>query len=221
MQSLHQFGYSYNNYYLIDIQRALSRTLRDALDIYHQVQSETTVRIIKLEALGLSPWQISASLMMVIMGFIVYYVIPYAFTFGDLPLFFLILIMILLGNSLAVTSPLSYPGMLFGLSLIGTILQPFVEKLIIYLLMWGKDYRSLSHLVRKNLGAHGNRNIKTAIMFTTSLAFMYYFNFFLVLTSFSIFAGSSFSLQGHTISESVQLARYHKASLHCDLFQWL
>ncbi len=92
------------------IQRALSRTLRDALDIYHQIQSETTVRIIKLEKLGLSPWQISgmllsissniwlASVSMIVMGFIVYYIIPYTFTFGDLPTFFLILILILLGN---------------------------------------------------------------------------------------------------------------------------
>lgn len=44
-----------NNYF----KRALSRTLRDALDIYHQIQSEITVRIIKLEKMGLSPWQFS------------------------------------------------------------------------------------------------------------------------------------------------------------------
>jgi ABC-type antimicrobial peptide transport system permease subunit len=41
------------------IQRALSKTLRDALDIYHQVQSETEVQIMKLEQLGLSPWQLA------------------------------------------------------------------------------------------------------------------------------------------------------------------
>eukprot|EP01119_Soliformovum_irregulare_P011698 TRINITY_DN2957_c0_g2_i5.p1 TRINITY_DN2957_c0_g2~~TRINITY_DN2957_c0_g2_i5.p1 ORF type:complete len:779 (-),score=230.88 TRINITY_DN2957_c0_g2_i5:26-2362(-) len=162
------------------IRRALSRTLRDALDIYHQVQSETSVSITKLEDLGLSPWQVTASLMMVVMGFVVYYIIPYAFTFGNLPLFFTILILILL-------------GMLFGLSLIGTTLQPFAERLCIYILLWGSDYRALSELVRKNLAAHGRRNIKTATMFTTALAFI-------------IFAGASFALQGHTIGETVQLA---------------
>ena len=142
------------------MQRALSRTLRDALDVYHQVQSETMVRIIKLESLGLSPWQVAASLMMIIFGFVVYYIIPYAFTFGDLRLFFTILILILL-------------GMLLGLSLVGQTLQPHVEKLFLHLLMWGADYRSMAGLVRKNLGAHSKRNLKTAIMFTTSLSFMY------------------------------------------------
>lgn len=137
----------------------MSRTLRDALDIYHQVQSEVTVRVIKLEKLGLSPWQTAASLLMIIMGFIVYYVIPYSFTFQNLTLFFGILTMILL-------------GMLFGLSLIGQTLQPFLERLGVWLIVWGSDRRRLAPLVKKNLSAHSRRNIKTAIMFTTSLAFM-------------------------------------------------
>ncbi len=137
----------------------MSRTLRDALDIYHQVQSEVTVRVIKLEKLGLSPWQTAAALLMIIMGFIVYYVIPYSFTFQNLTLFFGILTMILL-------------GMLFGLSLIGQTLQPFLERLGVWLIVWGSDRRRLAPLVKKNLSAHSRRNIKTAIMFTTSLAFM-------------------------------------------------
>ena len=44
--------------------------------------------------------KIVASVMMVVMGFIVYYVIPYAFTFNNLQLFFLVLIMILLGTKI-------------------------------------------------------------------------------------------------------------------------
>jgi len=118
--------------------------------------------------------------MMILMGFIVYYLIPYTFTFGDLPLFFLILILILL-------------GMLGGLSLIGTTIQPYAERVAVLLLIWGEDRRTLSQLIRKNLSSHSRRNIKTALMFTTSLAFI-------------IFAGTSFSLQGHTIAETVQLA---------------
>lgn len=94
--------------------------------------------------------------------------------------------------------------MLFGLSLIGTTLQPFAERMAIYVLMWHEDYRALHNLVRKNLSSHGRRNIKTAIMFTTSLAFMYIIS--LLLSNQSIFAGSAFSLQGHTIGETVQLA---------------
>lgn len=47
-------------------------------------------------------------------------------------------------------------------------------------------------MVRKNLSAHSRRNIKTAIMFTTSLAFI-------------IFAGSSFSLQAHSLGSTISL----------------
>lgn len=110
---------------------------------------------------------------MIVMGFIVYYLIPYAFTFQNLTLFFTILIFILIGNFLFFTCDSS--GMLLGLSLIGMTLQPYAERLAIYLLIWGSDYRTLSQLVRKNLSSHSRRNIKTAVMFTTSLAFMYYF----------------------------------------------
>ncbi|RYE38326.1 MAG: hypothetical protein EOP48_27265, partial [Sphingobacteriales bacterium] len=35
-------------------------TLRDALDIYHQVQSETSVQIVRLEEMGLSTWQVTS-----------------------------------------------------------------------------------------------------------------------------------------------------------------
>lgn len=79
------------------IQRAFSKQLRDALDIAHQATSETTVRMIKLAELGLEPWQTALSILLVISGFIIYYVIPYTFIFNNLPLFFLILNAILLG----------------------------------------------------------------------------------------------------------------------------
>lgn len=162
------------------IQRALSRTLRDALDIYHQVQSEVTVRVIKLEKLGLSPLQTTASILMIIMGFVVYYLIPYSFTFQNLPLFFIILTVILI-------------GMLLGLSLIGQTLQPYLERFGVFLIVWGTDRRTVGPLVKKNLSAHSRRNLKTSIMFTTSLAFI-------------IFLGVSFTLQGNTIANVARLA---------------
>jgi len=39
-------------------QRALSRTLRDALDVYHQKFSETVVKIVRLEEMGVSVEQV-------------------------------------------------------------------------------------------------------------------------------------------------------------------
>lgn len=62
--------------------------------------------------------------------------------------------------------------MLLGLSLIGQTLQPYLERLGVFLIVWGPDKRSVAPLVIKNLSTHSRRNLKTSIMFTTSLAFM-------------------------------------------------
>jgi hypothetical protein len=47
------------------VQRALSKTLRDALDVYHVANSETSVSFIKLEDLGIEMWQTALAVMMV------------------------------------------------------------------------------------------------------------------------------------------------------------
>eukprot|EP01132_Coremiostelium_polycephalum_P006778 gene6778-8410_t len=161
------------------IQRALSRTLRDALDVYHQVKNETIVKIMKLEEVGVDPLQTLLSILAVLVGFTVYYLIPMSYTFRNLNLFFVILTAILM-------------GMLFGLSMLAQSIQSFVERAIVFLLIWGNDRRVLYNLVRKNLFSHSNRNSKTATMFTISLTFI-------------IFTGCVFRLQGHNIQELVKL----------------
>jgi hypothetical protein len=80
------------------------------------------------------------------MGFIVYYLIPYTFTFNDFKLFFFILTIILLGTLFSNYVPFTTIGMLFGLSLIGVTLQHLLEKLFVYVIMWGEDYW-YSHLL--------------------------------------------------------------------------
>eukprot|EP00026_Physarum_polycephalum_P001035 Phypoly_transcript_01036.p1 GENE.Phypoly_transcript_01036~~Phypoly_transcript_01036.p1 ORF type:complete len:1168 (+),score=174.37 Phypoly_transcript_01036:78-3581(+) len=164
---------------IFPIRRALTHTLRDALDIYHQVRNETNVQIIRLEKLGLDPWQLVLAFCTVFFGFIIYYMVPYSFIYQNFSLFFMIMSGILL-------------GMLFGLALIAQTIQPMLEKAALLLIMWGWDRSSLSSLVRKNLFSHMNRNLKTAIMFTICLTFI-------------IFAGTVFRLQGHSIGELVQL----------------
>lgn len=159
------------------IKRALSRTLRDALDIYHQVSQETTVNFVKLETLGLSPWQVSLSVTMVVFGFVIYYLVPYCLIFENIPLFLTILNCILL-------------GMVVGSAMIAVLIQPAFEKLTLKLLLWGND-RKLGVLVRKSLSGHRTRNQKTALMFTISLAFI-------------IFAGAMFSLQLNAIQDNVK-----------------
>eukprot|EP01133_Synstelium_polycarpum_P010243 gene10243-11942_t len=161
------------------IQRALSRTLRDALDVYHQVKSETMVKIMKLEEVGIDALQTLLSVLAVAVGFTVYYLIPLSFIFRNLSLFFGILTGILL-------------GMLFGMSMLAQSIQSFVERAVLFLLVWGNDRRSLYSLVRKNLASHSSRNSKTATMFTISLTFI-------------IFTGCVFRLQGHNIQQLTEL----------------
>ncbi len=159
------------------IRRALSRTLRDSLDVYHNVQEETNVKMVKLKSMGFSPWQIIVAIVMVVMGFLVYYLIPYAFTYNNFALFLGILQVILL-------------SMVLGLCLVATTVQPIMERLVLWCLVWGPDAKLLS-LMNKNLSAHRPRNQKTALMFTLSLGFI-------------IFAGASFSLQANTVGDTVK-----------------
>ena len=158
------------------IRRALSRSLRDSLDIYHSVQSETTVQMVKLSSMGLSLWQLLIATTLVVAGFLVYYVIPYSFTYENWGLFLGIMNLILL-------------AMVMGLCTIATTLQPALEQALLYVLCWGED-RKMIPLIRKNFSAHRPRNQKTALMFTLSLGFI-------------IFAGASFSLQATTVGDEI------------------
>ncbi|KNC51045.1 uncharacterized protein AMSG_07026 [Thecamonas trahens ATCC 50062] len=160
----------------VPIRRALSSTLRNALDVYHQTNSETVVRVIKLESLGLSGWQTALAVTLVGVGFVTYYMIPYAFTYNDFGLLLTILNGILL-------------GIVLGLAMVAQVLQPYTEWAFLWSMVWGTETR-LAPLIRKNLGGHRSRNRKTALMFTTSLAFL-------------IFAGSLFALQEALIKDLI------------------
>ena len=89
---------------------------RDSLDVYHHVISDTTVRVIKLAELGLDPWQTLIAIIMVVAGFLTFYVIPLSFVLNDIALFLAILMIILL-------------GMVLGLTLLAHIFQPHLERL--------------------------------------------------------------------------------------------
>ncbi|GAM19320.1 hypothetical protein SAMD00019534_024950, partial [Acytostelium subglobosum LB1] len=164
---------------IVPIQRALSKTLRDALDIYHQVKSETMVKFQKLESIGFNPLHTVISIICVACGFAVYYLIPLSFIFSDMSLFFGVLTAILL-------------AMLFGLALLAQSVQSLLERLFLALLVWGPDRRTLYSLIRKNLSSHRGRNAKTSMMFTICLTFI-------------IFTGCVFRLQGHNIQQLVRL----------------
>ena len=159
------------------IQRALSRTLRDSLDVYHQASQQIDVKMVKLESLGLNPWQIACALMMVFVGFLIYYVVPLAFIFLNISLFLTILNGILL-------------GMLVGATVVSTLFQPILERQVLKLLLWGSD-RNMEVLICKSLAGHRGRNRKTALMYSICLAFI-------------IFSGAMFTLQTTALTDNIK-----------------
>ena len=161
---------------LIPIRRALSSTLRDALDIFHQVVYETSVSIQKLADIGLSMTEIAISISMIFIGILVYYVVPLSFIFNDLGIFFRILTIILL-------------GMVFGQVLLGQVVHHPLEVFISRLIMRGSDMK-LQHIVSRNLGAHLRRNRRAALMFSLCLAYI-------------IFASAMFTLQANFLNAAI------------------
>ncbi|KAJ9446369.1 FtsX domain-containing protein [Diplonema papillatum] len=163
---------------VIPIRRAMGHSLRDALDISHQESAETSVSVRKLESLGLELWQTLLAIFMVVAGFIVYYMMPYSFIFNDLPLFFLLLLIILM-------------AMLFGLCMVSASLQSVLETAVLSCLLWGKD-RVLRSLISKNLAGHRSRSSRTYMMFTISTASI-------------IFGGVVFTLQANSIISNIEV----------------
>ncbi|KAJ3299821.1 hypothetical protein HK104_006755 [Borealophlyctis nickersoniae] len=162
---------------IVPIRRALSKTLRDALDVFRTSVNDTDVRVAKLEEIGLSVTETVVACVLVGVGFLVYYVVPLSFMLQDLSIFFRIMTVILL-------------GMVFGEILLGQTIQHLVELAAVRLIIHGRD-RPLAHIVSKNLASHLRRNNKTALMFTLSLAYI-------------IFAATMFTLQAGSVRQAVE-----------------
>ncbi|ELR12239.1 efflux ABC transporter, permease, putative, partial [Acanthamoeba castellanii str. Neff] len=176
---------------IIPIRRALSRTLRDALDVYHQKFSETVVKIVRLEEMGVSVEQTVWSVMMIVFGFMLLYVVPFAFRYQYWGIFLGLINATLL-------------GMVMGLATVASILQGKIEKLMLHALMWRGASR-LKVVVRKALSAHKDRNRKTALMFTTAVAFV-------------IFAAAIFQIQTVSVGDNIRLLS--GSDIFIQAFDW-
>ncbi|KAL7716644.1 ABC3 transporter permease C-terminal domain-containing protein [Entamoeba marina] len=162
---------------IMPIKRALSHTLRDALDLYHSATNDVSVSIKRLKDIGMNPTVIMFSLVLVCASFITYYVIP--LTFLDLNfsvLFFCFLVILLI--------------FLAGLCLLSQTLQPILQTAISYVIITPFQNATQS-VVLKNLDSHSPRNTKTALMLTVAISFI-------------LFAGGSFSLANSTIVNFVK-----------------
>ncbi len=151
------------------IKKALSENLKEALTIFNKKVTDISIQIMKLEKLGISPASTLSALLLIIMGFITYYLAPLSFFLNDFGFFLLILNFILI-------------IMIIGLIFMLQMSIPYLEKFILYIMMiscW-RD-RNLKFVVEKNLEGHRKRNQKTSIMFMIALSFI-------------IFAGCSIQL---------------------------
>lgn len=128
--------------------------------------------------------QVSLAVLLVLVGLTTYYLVPLAFISQNYGMFLGILTAVLL-------------GMLLGLSMVATSLQNVAERVMVWLLIWGRD-RNLVTIVVKHLNGHRNRNRKTAYMVSIAVAFL-------------IFAGAMFALQSRSIQDTVRLL------LGCDI----
>jgi hypothetical protein len=82
---------------VLPIRRALTKTIRDALDVYHNVVFDTQVHIQQLAKLGVNVNELLISVVLVVTGFLVYYLIPLTFAYERFDIFFRIMTSILLG----------------------------------------------------------------------------------------------------------------------------
>ena len=179
---------------IVPIRRALSRSLREALDLYHVAASDVSVQFVRMEFLGLSLWQTYVSLTMVIAGFTVYYLIPLTFAYLQIGWFLTILTAILI-------------SMVIGLAMLATIFQPILEHCFVWMMLWGDDVR-LGELVIKSLGAHRPRNRKTGLMFILSLAFIIFLGVNMTLQTTSVQDNVSVYLGGDVLLVSFQYYKH-------------
>ena len=109
---------------------------------------------------GLSTTQVIMGVILTVLGFITFYLVPQAFIQEDLSLFFLIF------NGILIM-------IIFGMTFLSVMAFPFLERGLLYLTLntCCRRDRHLHSMIQKNIDSHRKRNIKTSIMVTLTFAF--------------------------------------------------
>ena len=144
----------------LPIKKCLDDNLRETLAIFNKKIGDIVVSIIKLENLGVSPTTLIASISLIVIGMLTYYVAPLSFILSNMSLFLFIMIGILL-------------TMILGLIILTQLLVPYLQKFILKIIMIisFKD-RNLNLIVLKNLEGHKRRDQQVSIMFMVALGFV-------------------------------------------------
>ena len=142
------------------IKKCLDDNLRETLTIFNKKVGDLVVSIIKLESMGISPTTLIAAITLIVIGLLTYYVAPLSFLLNNISLFLFIMIGILI-------------TMLLGLIILTQLLVPYLQKLILKIIMFlsFKD-RKLHMIVLKNLEGHKRRDQQVSIMFMVALGFV-------------------------------------------------
>ena len=142
------------------IKKSLDDNLRETLQIFNKKIGDLVVSIVKLENLGVSPTTLIAAITLIIIGLMTYYFAPLSFLYQNVQLFLFIMIAILI-------------VMLLGLIILTQLLVPYLQKLILNIIMFFScNDKKLHLIVVKNLEGHKRRNQQVSIMFMVALGFV-------------------------------------------------
>ena len=142
------------------IKKSLEDNLRETLAIFNKKIGDIVVSIIKLENLGVSPTTLIAAVTLIVIGLLTYYMAPLSFLLQNIQLFLFIMIAILI-------------TMLLGLIILTQLLVPYLQKLILQIIMlFSCKDKKLHLIVLKNLEGHKRRNQQVSIMFMVALGFV-------------------------------------------------
>ena len=157
-----------SNYF--PIKSALDKNLRNSLDMARRNKEEVGIKVEKLEDVGISLNQLMISIILIVVGFSTYYLVPYAMFKQKYTIVFMLLNMVLI-------------LVIIGLTFICMLVFEYLERFILWICIntCCRCDKRLHHVIFKNMEAHRPRNSKTSVMFTLTISFL-------------IFSSSSFTL---------------------------
>ncbi|CAK88800.1 unnamed protein product (macronuclear) [Paramecium tetraurelia] len=164
---------------ILPIKKALSKALRDSLDLFHRVVNDILVTVVKLEMMGISTNQTVCSIILIGMGFISYYVIPMNIIFQNI-------------RGAIVVINVIFITMVIGVTVLMNLSEQWLERQVLKIILFIKQSdKNLQMIILNNLKGHGSRNFKTTLMYSLGLAFI-------------IFTGAQFTLQAEFLDDFIK-----------------
>uniref|UniRef100_A0A0G4G8H5 ABC3 transporter permease C-terminal domain-containing protein n=1 Tax=Chromera velia CCMP2878 TaxID=1169474 RepID=A0A0G4G8H5_9ALVE len=157
---------------ILPILTAFRLNIRDALDT---TRGKTNVVAFQIERTTptFSKTQISVGLLLAVLGFGVYYLVPFALISMNLSLILWVFMVVLM-------------GLIVGLVMLSLNLSQLAERAVVFCTLWW-ERPVVRRLVLMSLSAHRMRNRKTAIMYNLSLAVVIFlFTFLSIETQISL-----------------------------------